>query len=171
MKNILLVGNRSKNIPTKVQKPFIKAGNQIYLLILVSFHASGSGSAFAIPIRIQDSHINPDPHQILTPLTHNHSIICIQIIFNCFHCTMYKFIGKIFYVVEVPIYPCMRASPLQAEHPSSLFVSVCCPCNIASSERSAHCALASLLRCALALQISIMQSCTHVVKDEGSREE
>jgi hypothetical protein len=45
--------NRSKNIPTEVQKAFWMAGNQVYLLILVNFHAPGSGSAF--PIRIQVS--------------------------------------------------------------------------------------------------------------------
>ncbi len=38
-----LVGNRSKHIPTKVQKPFWKAGNQIYLLFLVDFLAPESG--------------------------------------------------------------------------------------------------------------------------------
>ncbi len=35
---------RSKNIPMKVRKPFLKGGNKLYLLILVSFHAFGSGS-------------------------------------------------------------------------------------------------------------------------------
>ncbi len=34
MINRLKVGNRSKNIPTKLRKPFWKAGNQFYLLIL-----------------------------------------------------------------------------------------------------------------------------------------
>jgi hypothetical protein len=51
MKNILKVVNMSKNLPTKLQKP----GNQ------VNFHAPGSGSAFPIRIRIQDSQMNKDP--------------------------------------------------------------------------------------------------------------
>ncbi len=42
MKNILKVGNRSKNIPTKVQKSFWKAKNQVNLLVFVYFHASGA---------------------------------------------------------------------------------------------------------------------------------
>ncbi len=65
MINILKLSNRSKNIPTKVQKPFWKAGNQVYSIILVNFHVpwSESGSASPIRIRIRDSHINtgPDP--------------------------------------------------------------------------------------------------------------
>jgi hypothetical protein len=51
-------------MPTKVQKPCLKAGNQVYmlnLLILVNFHAPKSGSAFSIRIRTQDSQINADP--------------------------------------------------------------------------------------------------------------
>ncbi len=60
MKNILKVGNRSKNIQTKVQKPFGKAGNQVNLKILVNFlvpdpdlHSQyGSGSTTAKWVRI-----------------------------------------------------------------------------------------------------------------------
>ncbi len=37
------VVDRSKRIHTKVQKSFLKAGNQIYLLIFVKIHARGSG--------------------------------------------------------------------------------------------------------------------------------
>jgi hypothetical protein len=44
VKNILKEGIRSKNIHAKRQKAFLKAGNQAYLLILVNFHALGSGS-------------------------------------------------------------------------------------------------------------------------------
>jgi hypothetical protein len=43
--------------------PFRKVGNQVYLLILVNFHAPGSGSAFQKRIRIQNSQINADPDQ------------------------------------------------------------------------------------------------------------
>jgi hypothetical protein len=46
IKNILRDGEYVKN--TKV------AGNQVYLKIMVNFHALGSGSAFPILIRIQD---------------------------------------------------------------------------------------------------------------------
>ncbi len=45
----------------EVQNPFRMAGNQVYLLIMVNFHATGSGSAFLIQTRIQDSQINADP--------------------------------------------------------------------------------------------------------------
>ncbi len=41
MKNLF---SWSKNISTKVLKPFPKTGNKDYLLILVNFHALGSGS-------------------------------------------------------------------------------------------------------------------------------
>ncbi len=51
MKNILKVGNRSKNIATKVQKAFLKGR----IWILVIFHAPGSGS------RIPNT--EPDPGQ------------------------------------------------------------------------------------------------------------
>ncbi len=44
-KILLKIGFRSKNIHKQVQMPFWKAGNQIYLLILVNFHTLGSGSA------------------------------------------------------------------------------------------------------------------------------
>jgi hypothetical protein len=59
-KKILQVGNRSKNIPTKIRrytKAFLIGRNQGYLLILVNFDAPGSesGSAFPIRIRILDS--------------------------------------------------------------------------------------------------------------------
>ncbi len=43
----------------RVQKYFWKAGNQVYLFILVNFNANGSGSAF--PTRIRDSQFNADP--------------------------------------------------------------------------------------------------------------
>ncbi len=45
LKNILKVANMSKHttVPMKVQKAFHKAGNQVYLLILVNFLAPGSG--------------------------------------------------------------------------------------------------------------------------------
>ncbi len=52
LKNILDVGNRSKNIPTRT-----KAENQVYLLILVNFCAPGSGSK-TVKMRIQ---VDPDP--------------------------------------------------------------------------------------------------------------
>jgi|LakMenE18May11ns_1017448.scaffolds.fasta_scaffold9159051_1 hypothetical protein len=67
MKNILKVGNRSKTLPAKIQKPICNAGNLFYLFILINFYALGSGSAFLIRIRIQlririqDSQINADP--------------------------------------------------------------------------------------------------------------
>jgi hypothetical protein len=64
MKNIRYPeGNKSENIPTKEQKPFRKAENQVYFFILVSFHAPGSGSKSTFPkrIRIRDSHMNADP--------------------------------------------------------------------------------------------------------------
>ncbi len=38
----------------KVQKPFWKAENQVYLFILIRFRKPGSGSAFPIRIRIQE---------------------------------------------------------------------------------------------------------------------
>jgi hypothetical protein len=53
------MGQKKILVPTKVQKPFWKAGNQVYLYVLVNFHASGSGSAFLN--RIQDSQMNADP--------------------------------------------------------------------------------------------------------------
>jgi hypothetical protein len=65
---LLKIGKRSKNISKEVQKPLCKAGNQVYLLILVNFHVAGSGSAFPIRIQIQGSQINADPdpqHQFL----------------------------------------------------------------------------------------------------------
>ncbi len=46
-----------KKQPTKLRKPFWKAGYQVYLIVY--FHAPGSGSAF--PTRIQDSQINANP--------------------------------------------------------------------------------------------------------------
>jgi hypothetical protein len=61
MENILKVGNKSKNKPLKVQKPYWKAGNQVYLLILVKFHAPKSRSAFPDPDLGQQ--INADPDQ------------------------------------------------------------------------------------------------------------
>jgi hypothetical protein len=48
------IGIRSKNIRKKVKYPIFKTGNQFYFKILVYFHVPGSGSAFPIPIRIQD---------------------------------------------------------------------------------------------------------------------
>jgi hypothetical protein len=45
-----MLGNRSHNILTKLQKPFWKTGNQFYLLFLVSCLAPGSGN---VPIRIR----------------------------------------------------------------------------------------------------------------------
>jgi len=39
------IHNTAKNLPMKVQKPFWKAGNQVYLLTLVNLHAPESGSA------------------------------------------------------------------------------------------------------------------------------
>jgi hypothetical protein len=43
-------------------KSLLKGRNQVPLKILVNFHAPGSGSAFPIRIRIQDSRMNADPH-------------------------------------------------------------------------------------------------------------
>jgi hypothetical protein len=59
IKNILYLGNMSKNIPTKVQKAGKGQGN---LLILTNFLAPGSGSGFPIQIwiRINESKINAD---------------------------------------------------------------------------------------------------------------
>jgi hypothetical protein len=52
-------------MPTQVQKPLRKAGNQVPLLIFGLFPCSvvgyGSESAFTIRIRIQDSQIIADP--------------------------------------------------------------------------------------------------------------
>jgi hypothetical protein len=39
-----------------------QAGNQVYFLIVVIFHASGSGSALLMLIRIQDNQINAVPY-------------------------------------------------------------------------------------------------------------
>jgi hypothetical protein len=58
MKNILEEGNKSKNIPTRVKKVLL---NQVYLLILVYFHAPRSGPVFLIWIWIQDNKINAGP--------------------------------------------------------------------------------------------------------------
>jgi hypothetical protein len=55
------VCKRSKNIPTKVQKRFRKEEIQFCLYILANFHAPGTGSAFPVRIRIQDSKMNADP--------------------------------------------------------------------------------------------------------------
>jgi hypothetical protein len=51
-----------RNTAMKMPKPFRKAGNQFYLLILVNFQAPGSGSPYPIRIwiRIQQSLINSD---------------------------------------------------------------------------------------------------------------
>ncbi len=57
LKNIFTTGNRSKNIPTKVQKPFWNAGNQVYLFILVNFYFLCS----RIQVRILNT--DPDPWQ------------------------------------------------------------------------------------------------------------
>jgi hypothetical protein len=65
MKKILKVGNRSKNIPTKVQK----ARNHVYLIILVNFDAPGTG-------RICIPYTNPDPGQ---PIERGSMRIRIQI--------------------------------------------------------------------------------------------
>ncbi len=70
MKNILIVGKRSKNIPTKVQKHFWMAENQVYLWILANLNAPGYGSAFSIRIRIQDSKMNEDLGRYGTDLQH-----------------------------------------------------------------------------------------------------
>ncbi len=64
MINILYVGIGHKTVPPYVQKPYWKAGNQVYLQISVNFLAFGSGSTFLIgPIRnrIQESQVNKDP--------------------------------------------------------------------------------------------------------------
>ncbi len=58
IKNILYGCNTSLNIPTKVQKPFLNAGNQIY--------APGSGSAYTDPDTDPEEpksmriHVDPD---------------------------------------------------------------------------------------------------------------
>ncbi len=48
IKIILIVGNRSKNVPKKrtYKKHYWKAGSQIHTFILANFHAPGSGAAF-----------------------------------------------------------------------------------------------------------------------------
>jgi hypothetical protein len=48
---LLTVENRSKTYLTKVQKPFLKAGNHVYLIILVNFDTPGQccGSGMFIP--------------------------------------------------------------------------------------------------------------------------
>ncbi len=64
MKNKLKVGKTlkgQKNVSTEIKKPFWKAEGQICFLILVNLHAPGSGSAFPIRIRIQNSQMNADP--------------------------------------------------------------------------------------------------------------
>jgi hypothetical protein len=78
-KNILKVGNRSKNIPvpTKVQT----AGNQVYMLFLVNFHVSGSVSKIPIWIRIRTAislriHTDPDPQHWFSALFQMH--LCIK---------------------------------------------------------------------------------------------
>jgi hypothetical protein len=58
MKNIQKVGKRSKNITTKVQKPFCKAEKKVYLLILANLYAPRSGYAYLKRIRIHSTHPN-----------------------------------------------------------------------------------------------------------------
>ncbi len=55
IKNIIQVGKVSKTYLQRYTKSILKAGNRVYLLIFVNFHAPGSGSAFPIRIRIWDS--------------------------------------------------------------------------------------------------------------------
>jgi hypothetical protein len=60
MKNLLKVGDRSKNIPYRTYqgtKAFLKGR---ICKFWVNFHASVSGSAFPIRIWIQDSQMNAD---------------------------------------------------------------------------------------------------------------
>ncbi len=57
LKNIFTTGNRSKNRPRKIQKPFWNAGNQVYLFLLVNFYFLCS----RIQIRILNT--DPDPGQ------------------------------------------------------------------------------------------------------------
>ncbi len=52
---------RIRNTASEGTKAILKAGNEVLLLILVYFLAFGSGSAFPIQIRIQESQINTDP--------------------------------------------------------------------------------------------------------------
>jgi hypothetical protein len=54
-------GIGKKTYLRRVQKPFWKAGNHEYLIILANFDAPESGSAFPIRIRAQDSQMNADP--------------------------------------------------------------------------------------------------------------
>ncbi len=63
MKNILTVGNKSKNVHTKVQKPFLKSRKPCLFDNLVNFDAPGGGAgpAYLIRIRIHDSQMNADP--------------------------------------------------------------------------------------------------------------
>ncbi len=61
MKNILNVDKRSKKHTYEGTKAFLEADNQVYLEMLAKFRAPGSGSAFPIRIRIQDSQKNADP--------------------------------------------------------------------------------------------------------------
>jgi hypothetical protein len=63
-KIILKIGNRSKNIPTIVQRLSERQKTKFICKLLVIFHAPGSGSGSAFPIRIriwiQNSQINAD---------------------------------------------------------------------------------------------------------------
>jgi hypothetical protein len=68
MKNILTVGNWSKNKPTKVQKAFSKGREPGLFVSFINFDTPGSGSAFPLRIRlrIKDSQMNPDPQHCLS---------------------------------------------------------------------------------------------------------
>ncbi len=57
------VDNRSKNISTKGQSPFVSNETKLIGKFLVNSHATWSGSVFPVRvrIRIQDSQINADP--------------------------------------------------------------------------------------------------------------
>ncbi len=79
---ILKVSNRSQNIPTKVQKPFFKAGvspasgNQICLFNFGQFPCSGIRNRIHIP------NMDPDPgqrNQCVPMRIHNTGMTCTEL--------------------------------------------------------------------------------------------
>jgi hypothetical protein len=78
MKNVLEVENSSKNIPTKVLKPFRKAGNPVYLIILVKCSW----------IHIPDTNPDPDPHHCTRQYKKRTLIACKWSSWHCMGCVL-----------------------------------------------------------------------------------